>query len=111
MSSDQQQRGPSWADVRDGIRELEREYNVKTELVIAWGPATKHADAGLTVLLRQVGERPTWQKTDLPILWSAWPHSDHKTMPGLLVKMLHLKWERLHQLREESNKLVQSALF
>ena len=102
--TDTQQRGPAWYDVHVALGVLERTHDVRARFVLERIVATKNRDQhlGLQLLVerRQGGDK--LGKT--PVMWSEWPHVDHKTMPGLMLKLVHMMDNALRQVAEEAQK-------
>jgi len=96
-------RGPTWDDVREHLRLASRATGR------AWYVKSSPFDGNVN---RKAGMRWTvvatrskdarWQADDR-MRWTDWPTSQHKTVPGLLVRLIHelrASWEEEEQAKQ-----------
>jgi hypothetical protein len=105
-----QQRGPSWADVQVHCEVFEREHLGEVWYEIRRRPARNGARAGLYVRICVSGCARESDKQK--VLWRGynWPHPDHKTMPGLLLRALHEIENECLNRWQRAEALAQTAL-
>lgn len=108
--TDQLKRGPAWYDVHQALGKVENTYGVRLRFELGRQRATKQSDQCLSVALVVTSAPPGTAAIELPVLWSIWPHVDHKTMPGLMLKLLHITTDRLEEARETDEKRRQGEL-
>lgn len=100
--ADRSDTGPSWNDVQDHLRELAKSHHRACRVEIGLLPDTAgRTTFGLWVRVvawdraegRMTGERAKGRK---------WPTSDHKTMPGMLLRLIHELDHELTELRRQA---------
>lgn len=107
---DQLKKGPAWYDVNQALGKVENTYGVKLRFELGRVRATKQSDQHLSVALVVTSSEISRPKSSVPVLWSVWPHVDHKTMPGLMLKLLHIMTDRLEEERETAKKQSQGEV-
>lgn len=105
---DRTQTGPSWNDVQEHLRELGKTHHRACRVELNLLPDT----AGRTTFglwVRVVA----WERSEGRLLGERakggrWPTSEHKTMPGMLLKLIH---QLDFELTERKEKAERQAAF
>lgn len=105
---DRKQTGPSWWDVSTMQQELRKAWGGSCTITmvadtVAHGPRTNAL--WVRVVHHARGEGEWGAETSVA---SPWPHTDHKTMPGLLCKLL---WDLDWKLTEKKTTAETQARF
>lgn len=90
------QTGISWQDVEDWIADLEKEYKVDADLIISTQATPLTGSMGLSVTLRVTGAQQSGRVGFTRDFKASWPCYGSKTMPGLILYLVHAAREGLH---------------
>lgn len=103
----ERQYGPTWADVLEWVRELESTTHRKVSWkLIPWVGNSDKASIAVVIYLTKT-LTPTWSKDEV-YAHASWPTNEHKTMPGLLIGLLH---EAEKRWTGENRQAVEQARF
>ena len=99
--------GPTWADVLEWARALEEASHRKvTWKFVPWvGKSGTDSLAVVIYLMKTL--TPTWGKEEV-YAHASWPTNEHKTMPGLLIALLH---EAEKKYAAEQREVLEQARF
>lgn len=110
MSSETPGRGPSWWDVEEALKALEKRWGSVWLVEMVRNPGRGAQKGTILVQLCQREYRQQHKPGhDRRFKSESWPHRDHRTMPGLLLRMCHEAEEGLLAEEEELTP-VQVAL-
>lgn len=102
--ADRTETGPSWNDVQDSLRELSRDHHRACRLELSLLPdIAGRPQYGLWVRV-VAWERSEGRSTGERAKGGKWPTSYHKTMPGMLLRLIHELDHELTELREQAER-------
>lgn len=102
--SDRSDTGPSWNDVQDHLRELGKTHHRACRIELALCP-DRAGQTTYGLWVRVVAwERSEGRLTGEIATGRKWPTSDHKTMPGMMLRLIHELDHRLTEMREQAER-------
>lgn len=87
--------GVTWSDVDAYLEDLETSHDVMASIIIERQPKAWDHKMGLRVTLRVTGWRRSGSEGFTRTVKASWPTYGHKTMPGLLLYLVHAAHESL----------------
>jgi len=98
-------RGPSWDDVREHLRLASRATGRVWYILMTQEPGTATRKPRVRWQVTATRSATVAWRSDDKHRWSHWPSNGHKTVPGLLVRLIHelrANWEEEAQATQDS---------
>lgn len=102
---DRTQTGPSWNDVQTWIREMSKTHSKAVVVECTLLPDNRGAPTyGLWWRVVAYGRGPVGLRSEVA-KGARWPHTDHRTVPAMLLKLAHdLDWELTMAVKEAESQ-------
>lgn len=99
-------RGPTWDDVREHLRLASRGTGRIWWVSAMWEDGSPTRKPGIIWTVRASKGKPGNLVASERERWHRWPTSQHKTVPGLLIRLIH----ELRALWDEEERAKQEGL-